>query len=501
MTMSSFTPIGARRFLGLAACLLLAACQGAPAATATPEAASPAPGGQVQGRPITGTGQTRGGPPGQFQGGQISGTVPFTRGVPGQGGPRGEFTGTLPFSGTFPITGTGQGRGPNPGRPFTGTLPGELQPTVVAGAAQATAVPAARATVVSAGASGTVASVSATGALALANPPIAAAFEASGKVTAVRVVVGQSVKKGDLLAELDRTDLETALRQAQDALTLKQANIATSLEPAKDADISVAKSSVSSAWAAYADLADGSSAADIANALRSWNQAKNSLYSSQLGRDSACHVSNGAAPTNGMEKESACKTAQYGVQTSEMRERSAYQAYLDSQKPATADALSKAWSSVAQAQSSLAALVSGPTTETKKVYDLQLEQARISVARAERDLAKTRLLAPCDCVVTAVTLTPGANATGNVSLIAPKALVFRATNISERDVIAVQVGQAVTLRLKAYDQAFTGKVSAVLPLSSGLQTTTALYTVLIDLDATPTALLPGMTGQADIRIR
>jgi len=57
------------------------------------------------------------------------------------------------------------------------------------------------------------------------------------------------------------------------------------------------------------------------------------------------------------------------------------------------------------------------------------------------------------------------------------------------------------LRLKAYDQALTGKVAAVLPLSSGLQTTTALYTVLIDLDATPIALLPGMTGQADIRLR
>lgn len=511
MTMTSFAPIGARRFLGLAACLLLAACQGASPSAATPDPAAPGggqfpggappPNGQFQGRPITGTGQTRGGPPGQLPGGQISGTIPFTRGVPGQGGPRGEFTGTLPFSGTFPITGTGQGRGPNPGRPFTGTLPGELQPTVAAGAAQATAVPAARATVVPAGAAGTVASVSATGALALANPPIAAAFEASGKVTSVKVLVGQSVKKGDLLAELDRTDLETALRQAQDALTVKQASTAASLEPATESDISVAKSSVSTAWAAYADLADGSSAADIANALRSWNQAKNSLYSSQLGRDSACHVTNGATPSSDAQKEPACKSAQYGVQTSEMRERSSYQAYLDIQKPATSDALSKAWSSVAQAQSSLAALVSGPTTETIKVNDLQLEQARISVARAERDLAKARLLAPCDCVVTAVTLTPGANANGNVTLIAPTALVFRATNISERDVIAIQAGQSVTLRLKAFDQAFTGKVSAVLPLSSGLQTTTALYTVLIDLDATSTALLPGMTGQADIRTR
>ena len=497
MTMFKFTPMGL--FFGLAACLLLAACQGAPSATATPEAAAPPTGGQFQGRPITGTGQTRGGPPGQFQGGQISGTVPITRGGPG--GPRGEFSGTLPFSGTFPITGTGQGRGPNPGRPITGTLPIDPQPTVVGGVAQATAVPAARGAAVSAGAAGAVASVSAAGALALANPPILAGFETSGKVTAVRVIVGQSVKKGELLAELDPTDLETALRQAQDALTLKQATIAASLEPAKEADISVAKSSVASAWAAYADVADGSSAADIANALRSWNQARNSLYSGQLSRDTACHVTNGATPTSQMQGEPACKTAQYSVQTSEMRERSAYQAYLDIQKPASSDALSKAWSSVAQAQSSLAALVSGPTTETKKVNDLQLEQARISVARGERDLAKARLLSPCDCVVSALSLTPGANASGGISLIMPDKLVFKATNISERDVIAVQPGQAVSLRLKAFDQAFTGKIAAVLPLSSGLQTTTALYTVLIDLDATPAALLPGMTGQADIRIR
>ncbi len=48
-----------------------------------------------------------------------------------------------------------------------------------------------------------------------------ASFPASGKVTAVKVSVGQTVKAGDVLATMDKTSLQTAVDQA--ALTLAQA--------------------------------------------------------------------------------------------------------------------------------------------------------------------------------------------------------------------------------------------------------------------------------------
>ncbi len=49
-------------------------------------------------------------------------------------------------------------------------------------------------------------------------------FEVSGTVKKINVQIGQSVKAGDILAELDDTDLKLAVTQAENALNKAQAN-------------------------------------------------------------------------------------------------------------------------------------------------------------------------------------------------------------------------------------------------------------------------------------
>jgi multidrug resistance efflux pump len=333
------------------------------------------------------------------------------------------------------------------------------------------------------------ATVAVDGQLELATPLITVSPESSGQVTAVRVLPGQSVKKGDVLAELDSADLETAVQKARETLALKQAQIANSLAPATQAEIDNAQAALSSAYAAYNELKAGASASDVETALRNWNKAKNSLYSSQLSRDETC-----ARQSN------TCEQAQLSVKSAELNERAAYQQTLDAQQPAGQDELTKAWSSVMQAKSSLANLQEGASDEQKKVYDLQLRQAEISLARAERDLARASLVSPCDCVVQDVTLAAGASG-GSVTLLDTSQVKFYTTNLNERDVVKLQAGQAATIRLKAFTQTFTGTVSAFLPLSSGTLGSVALYTAVIDLDPAGAALLPGMTGQAEITLQ
>jgi len=91
-------------------------------------------------------------------------------------------------------------------------------------------------------------------------------------------------------------------------------------------------------------------------------------------------------------------------------------------------------------------------------------------------------------------------AKGNIffTLVNLAGLRFGTTNLTEVDVASIKVGASATIRLKAQSNVFTGKVSAVLGNSSGTQSGTAIYTVLIDLDPTNALLLPGMTGQASI---
>lgn len=372
------------------------------------------------------------------------------------------------------------------------------QSTVLPGAqrAQPTALPT---RVVAA-----VNSITVDGALALATPLRTVGFDSSGRITAVNVMPGQTVKAGEVLATIDDTALTEALALAEEKLALKRAEIAQNLASANKSDLSVAQTNLAAAYAAYNELKAGPASSTIEQALRSWNQARNSLYSTQLNRDSECHFVPGK-PDKEWEtkalKEPDCKFADLQTQAAELRVETAHQAYLDAQQPATSADLARAWSSVVQAQAALSSLTDGVSDEQRALYELQIEQAELTVARARRDLADARLLSPCTCVVQAVPFAVGAQASGGITLLDTQALRFQTSNLTESDVVNVQIGQSVALRLKALDSTLTGTVAAIMPLSSGTQSSTALYTVLIDVSASDATLLPGMTGQAEINLK
>ncbi|NJM42368.1 MAG: biotin/lipoyl-binding protein [Anaerolineae bacterium] len=379
---------------------------------------------------------------------------------------------------TDPAQNTGRGRRATP------VAGGEAAPAAGAAApAQPTALPT---RVVVANTTLTV-----DGVLALGGPLMTMSFSGNGKVAAVNVSPGQAVKKGDVLAELDSTSLGNALQLAQEQLVLKQAQINSSLAPSAKTELDTARASLASAYAAYAEAKKGPDANTVEQALRSWNQAKNSLYSSQLNRDATCAT----------DKESGkCKQAELGVQSAEINERSAYQKYVDSQAPTTPGTLTQSWSGVLQAQASLAKLQYNVSAEDKQVYDLQLASAQKAVERAQRNLAQAKLTSPCDCKVQEVTMSAG-GAGGNITLLDVAQVQFHTTNLNERDVVNLQQGQAVMLRLKAFGQTFVGKVGNVLPVSSGSLSGVALYTAIVTLDPTDAELLPGMTGQAEITLK
>ena len=82
-----------------------------------------------------------------------------------------------------------------------------------------------------------VATVSAAGNVS-APKQVALAFQTSGRVTKVNVQVGDQVKKDQVLMELDATDLQYALRNAQLSLSTAQMNydnakIENALNPSK----------------------------------------------------------------------------------------------------------------------------------------------------------------------------------------------------------------------------------------------------------------------------
>jgi multidrug resistance efflux pump len=240
--------------------------------------------------------------------------------------------------------------------------------------------------------------------------------------------------------------------------------------------------------------------------LRNWNSAKNNLYQSQLARDAECGWSAGQAEKDKVTTGNPdCRYNQWQVSSAELNERSAFLRYTEAQKPPTRDRIAQAYADLLSARANLEKAKAGPSDQQRQLSDLRLEQSRVAVQRAERNLAKARLLSPCDCSVQEVTIVPGAisaAAAPAITLVQLNALRFQTRNLTERDVVLVREGTPVTIRLRAFEQSLSGTVRAVLPRSAGTQGNAALFTVIIDVEATAgNTPLPGMTGQAEIEIK
>jgi multidrug efflux pump subunit AcrA (membrane-fusion protein) len=132
---------------------------------------------------------------------------------------------------------------------FTGTL-SQIVATLTG---QSAVSPAYSTTTVSRG-SLTV-SVTGTGPIA-ANINVPLSFKESGKLTAIKVNVGDKVTQGQVLATLDTPDLQIALEQAKAGLASAQANLSKVQGGATGAAIAVAQTSVANTKRSAADAQD-----------------------------------------------------------------------------------------------------------------------------------------------------------------------------------------------------------------------------------------------------
>ncbi len=344
------------------------------------------------------------------------------------------------------------------------------------------------------------------GRLVLDQPAITASFEVSGTVSSVRVSPGQIVAKGEALATLDDAALKEALDDAQKQYALKKAGLAKDDDAPSAAKLDRAKRELAAAQAAYDKLkAGGGNPHEVEQALRSWNQDKNSLWTTQMSRDDICGLKPGSSTEEDFKLANLnleCKKKTIDVQLAEFKEQASHQAYLDAQKPATEAALAQAWVSVMQAKAALAALQRGSGATSKEVAALELAQAQVVVDRAQRDVGKAQLLSPCDCVVQHVGLSAGTLADGGIALLDLSTLIFQTAEVGEQEVVRIAPSQPVTVQLSVIKEAMTGTVSAILPLPSQSAGAPSRYTLNLAIYPPDGALLlAGMTGRATLALQ
>jgi membrane fusion protein (multidrug efflux system) len=141
--------------------------------------------------------------------------------------------------------------------------------------------------------------------------------------------------------------------------------------------------------------------------------------------------------------------------------------------------------------------------EVRIKVDARLEQALGALDVAQANLAQATLSAPFDGAVVSIGVVPGEMVETNKTVVTIgdlQHLQIATTDLSEREITNVHIGQTATVHLKAFNRALSGKVIAIAPKSEEYKGDT-VFKVTVGLDQPPVGLLWGMTGDMEIQTR
>ncbi len=324
------------------------------------------------------------------------------------------------------------------------------------------------------------------------------AFTLGGNVRAVNVAVGDRVKAGELLIELDNAlaqlDVETARRALR--------------ELTSSASIAAAEQAVANSQKAYDDA---KKKLDSLSYRRADNVTINYLEDQvTLAQDALDRARDSYKQTGGLSDRDPARAR---AATNLYNAQKAYNAALGSlnwyaNPPSANDValttadFNAASAALQEAQWYLSELKdeSIPADATGARLT-QLQQARADLQAAQDRLDQTRLAAPFDGIVAAVNVIAGEYASPSQAMIVVSDvdhLQVKTTDLSERDISKVKIGDPARIVVDALGGEYEGEVVGVSPLANTIGGD-VVYQVTIDfIEGQPEGLLAGMS--AEVRI-
>ncbi|HTP11255.1 MAG TPA: efflux RND transporter periplasmic adaptor subunit [Anaerolineae bacterium] len=320
-------------------------------------------------------------------------------------------------------------------------------------------------------------------------------FGVSGTVSKVNVKVGDEVKTGDVLAELDTTDLELAVAQAKQAYVSQQATYSETINPDPN-EVAAAELAVSNAEAAYKLAQQKYQVNSTDSVMLSCNNLDNLKKTYDDAQTAyAAYVSNWRVQVNG--------TADLSPQKSQLdRAKSAYEQAVIScnlaKQSVNDTGVKSAYASLVQAKANLEKL-QNPSERTILTAKVQLDQAKVDLEDAEQAVEDAKIVAPVDGLVTAVDPIVGGPGSANTTIsLADVSQYHVDVLIDETEISQLKVGQKVENTFDALTgETVTGVVTRIDPagtVSNGVVN----YTVRITLDPTEAALRTNMTADARV---
>lgn len=279
-----------------------------------------------------------------------------------------------------------------------------------------------------------------------------------GRVEKVHASEGQSVKRNDLLLELEPYDLNERLAGAEADLEAREARLAKLVEGSRKEEIEGARAARDRAKASLDRAVAGPRPQEIEIAEDKLARAEAELVKA---RKDHVRVENLFG-----NKQAADEEMDEAARAMAVAQANAAQARheLDLLRAGTrAEDIAEARARLAEAEQALALLEAGTRKEEIAEAEATAASARSAVAVIRRQLAELAVRAPLDSVVEAVDLRPG-------DLIAPNAPVIALSDPSELWVRAyvpenrldLALGQRMTLRVDSFPQRrFAGRLAFI----------------------------------------
>lgn len=318
------------------------------------------------------------------------------------------------------------------------------------------------------------------------------ALAAGGRIESVNVVVGERVKAGQALVQLEGKEAAQAevsaaqyeVEQAQQALDdLKTQFEADRVQAMQD--IVTYERNVRDAQYALDNFTIPSNQANL-DAVTALNQMKENLEKARIAFEPYRQKPSGDSIRE--ELKNALDIAQADYNAAVRRLQLEYN-------------LEVAQSLLARAQQNYAILKEGQDPKKVRLAEARLTNAQNQLAAAQAKLANLTLTAPFDGIVSEVNLLSGEYGILGQTILTLADLDhlrIETTDLSERDVPQVAVGQSVLVMVKALNEDIGGKVSQISPLASTLGGD-VVYKVTIELDEIPKGFREGMSVEVQFK--
>ena len=370
---------------------------------------------------------------------------------------------------------------------------------------------------------------------------VAVTAELGGRIIEIMVDEGDEVTLGQILVELDKSDLLAQQAQLEATVATAKANLESVSASARPEDVAVAKAQLAQAetardgakmiWETTKNLVDNPHEleAQINQGQARVTEAEKSLEMAQVNLKRA-NIQAEAASRNQLDHRALVQNevaqyqlqaAQVGVEMAEVAQEGAKQQVehltrlrdrplsLIAQANAAEAAYKQAEAAVLAAKANLVATKADPTPEDVAVAQAQLLEAEAALDAIQVQLDKLTLTAPRDGLISQKLVNPG-------ELAAPGAVLLELSDIDTVDLTVfipetrigqVKIGQKALVYVDAYkDEVFKGTVSFIAHEAEftprNVQTqeerVNLVFAVKITLDNADHRLKPGMPADAEI---